>query len=353
MTLKFDLKTHLTALSETHAPSGYEDQARAVVAAAWHPLVDRMDTGRMGSLVGYKYGEMPAPRRRIMLSAHIDEIGMIVTKIEKGFLKVARLGGTDWRTILGLPVRVHTQSGPLLGVVGTYPLFDLNGGAASTFPTEAAIFIDVGLPAEEAAAKVRVGDIVTMDAPVFPLAGEKLAGKAFDDRASVAAVTACLNYLQGRRHQWDVLAVATVQEETGLAGALNEAYRLQPDLAIAIDVGFAAQPGVQSNFQPGKGPVLSLGANFHPALCNQILEAAKRIEMTLDLEPVPANSGTDAWAIQISREGIPSALLNLIIRNMHSTVETLDLRDVDRCGRLMAEFIAGLDANTMQSIVWE
>lgn len=353
MTLKFDLKNHLTTLSEVHAPSGYEDQARAVVAAAWQPLVDRMDVGSIGSLVGYKYGEMPAPRRRIMLSAHIDEIGMIVTNIEGSCLKVARLGGTDWRTILGLPVRVHTQTGPLPGVVGTYPLFTLSGESASTFPGVESIFIDVGLSAEEVAATVRVGDIITMDAPVFPLAGEKLAGKAFDDRASVAAVTACLNYLQGRRHQWDVLAVATVQEETGLAGARVESYRLQPDLAIAIDVGFAAQPGVQSSYQPGRGPVLSLGANFHPALFNQILAAAKRIDMQLDLEPVPAASGTDAWAIQVSQDGIPSALLNIIIRNMHSTVETLDLRDVDRCGRLMAEFIAGLDANTMQSIVWE
>ncbi len=349
-----DIKAHLKLLSEVHAPSGYEMAARDAILAAWQPLTDAQKTSPMGSLVAYKHGSGAEPRRTIMLCAHMDEIGMMVSHFEGAFLRVSELGGIDSRAVLGKPVLVHTREGALPGVVGARPLSMLSPAEQGRYPALDEIYIDLGLSAEEVARKVRVGDIITMDLPLLDLQDRRVAGKAMDDRACVAAVTACLDALQRLKHTWDVLAVASVQEEVGLHGARAEAYRLNPDIAIALDVTFAPQPNVPSpTFELGGGPPLALGANFHPALFEALKKTAERLEMSLPIEPTPMASGTDAWAIQISREGIPTALLGIPTRNMHTTVETVDLRDIERCGRLLAEFIATLDEQFLAEIVWD
>ncbi|MBI1260061.1 MAG: M20/M25/M40 family metallo-hydrolase, partial [Chloroflexi bacterium] len=185
--------------------------------------------------------------------------------------------------------------------------------------------------------------------------GTRVAGKAMDDRSCVAAVTVCLNELKSLQHQWDVYAVATVQEETGLYGAATAAYKVQPDLAIALDVTFAAQPGVDADTsrEIGGGPVISIGPNFHQRMVDQIKDVARGNELKFQEDSIPGASGTDAWAIQVAREGIPTALLGIAIRNMHSPVETLDLKDITRTGRLMAQFIASLDADFLATIDWD
>ncbi len=349
-----DLKAHLKILSELHAPSGYETPARDALLAAWQPLTDAQETSRMGSLVAYKYGSGNEPRRKIMLCAHMDEIGMMVRQVEGGFVHVADIGGTDSRIVVGKPVLVHTRTGALQGVVAVRASHMLSDDERGRYPNVNEIFVDLGLPAEEVAARVQIGDIITMDAPLLDLQGQRVAGKAMDDRACVAVVTACLDALQRLKHSWDVLAVASVQEEVGLHGARAEAYRLHPDIAIALDVTFAPQPGVSgATFELGSGVPLALGANFHPALFEAIRKTAERLEMELPIEPTPMASGTDAWAIQVSRDGIPTALIGVPTRNMHTTVETVDLRDIERGGRLLAEFIAGLDENFLADIVWE
>ena len=351
---QINLKTHLTQLSELHAPSGYETPVRELLQQTWQPLVDSFEVGKLGSLVATKHGKQGSgSARRIMLCAHMDEIGMIVHGIDRGFLRVSRLGGIDARTLPGLPVIVHSRE-PLRGVVGLQPAHTLKEAEHAHYADLKHLVIDVGLSAEQVAEQVRVGDIVTLDLPVLALAGDRLAGKAFDDRACIAVITVCLEALQSRQHSWDVLAVASVQEEVGSFGARTEAFRLNPDIAIALDVTFGTQPGVDSDaFKLGDGPPISLGANFHPMLFTAIEAAAARLEMTLQHDPIPMFSGTDAWPIQTSQNGIPTALLNIPIRNMHSTVETVDLRDITRAGRLLAEFIAGLDDNFLSTIVWD
>lgn len=349
-----DIKAHLKTLSEVHAPSGYEGAARDAILAAWQPLTDAQETSRMGSLVAYKYGSGAEPRRKIMLCAHMDEIGMIVSQLEGAFLRVSSLGGIDSRAILGKPVLVHTREGALQGMVGARPLTMLSEAEQGRYPDLDEIYVDLGLTAEEVARRVRIGDIITMDLPLIELQERHVAGKAMDDRACVAVVTACLDALQRLKHTWDVLAVASVQEEVGLHGARAEAYRLNPDIAIALDVTFAPQPNVPNpTFELGGGTPLALGANFHPALFEAIKKTAERLELPLPIEPTPMASGTDAWAIQISRDGIPVALLGIPTRNMHTTVETVDLRDIERCGRLLAEFIASLDEQFLAEIVWD
>jgi endoglucanase len=217
------------------------------------------------------------------------------------------------------------------------------------------LLIDVGMGEDELERLVRVGDLATLRREFTQLQGDLVAGKAFDDRAAVASILVCLEGLASVRHAWDVYAVATVQEEVGLRGAITSAYGLAPDAAIAIDVTFGNQPGVsEAESMPiGKGPTIGFGPNIHPKLYQTLVEVAKELEIPYHVEPVPGRSGTDAWAIQVTREGIPTALLGIPLRNMHTSVETLSLKDVERTGRLMAGFIGRLDEEFMEKLGWK
>jgi len=355
--LLLDLKAHLKSLVETHAPSGHEGPIREVIREAWRGLIDDFDQDRLGSLIGIKRATLKAENgrapRRIMLAAHMDEIGMMVREINDGFLFVHRISGVDNRVMMAQPVIVHGRQ-PLPGLIATAPPHLLSDDARKKYPAFEELVIDVGLPAEEVARLVQIGDLITPDAPMIELLNNRVAGKAMDDRACVAAVTVCLDALRSMAHGWDVYAVATVQEETGLLGARTAAYHIQPDIAIALDVTFADQPGVDSDdaSEIGGGPGLGLGPNFHEKLRDKIRDTARYHEIKVQDDAIPAASGTDAWAIQVSRQGVPTALLEIPLRNMHSPVETLDLRDIERCGRLMAHFIAGLNADFLAAIDW-
>lgn len=350
-----DLKNHLKTLVEAHGPSGHEGPVRDLVREAWKNLVDEIQQDGLGSLIGIKRAPRPTePRRRIMLAAHIDEIAFMVRDIEDGFLYVQRINGIDNRVMLAQPVLVHGRR-PLPGVVASTPPHLLSQEERKKYPSYENLIVDVGLPADEVSALVRVGDLVTVDAPMIDLQGTLVAGKAMDDRACVAAVTACLDALQGMQHRWDVYATATVQEENGLNGARVSAYKIAPDIAIALDVTFAPQPGVDEDDTSalGGGPGMGIGPNFYPKLGEKIQEVAKYHEIKLQESHIPAASGTDAWAIQIAREGIPTALLEIPLRNMHSPVEIVDMRDIERTGRLLAHFIASLDEDFMAAIAWD
>ncbi|MFN8374844.1 MAG: M20/M25/M40 family metallo-hydrolase [Anaerolineae bacterium] len=352
----FDLKNHLKTLVEAHAPSGHEAPMRDIVRAAWTGLVDRFETDKLGSLIGIKNGTPAngAARRKIMLAAHMDEIGMMVRDVVEGFIYVHRISGVDNRVMLSQPVLVHGKRA-LPGIVAAVPPHLLTEEMRKRYPTFDELVVDVGLPADEVNQLVQIGDLITVDVPMLELMGKRIAGKAMDDRACVAAVTACLNHLQTLKHTWDVYAVATVQEETGLRGAATAAHMIQPDAAIALDVTFAPQPGVSADVtsEMGGGPGIGMGPNFHPKLYDKIKEIASANEIKLQNDIIPGASGTDAWTIQVALEGVPTALLEIPLRSMHSPVETIDLRDVERAGRLLALFIASLDADFLAAIEYK
>jgi len=351
----FDLKDHLKALTEAHAPSGHEAPVREIVRAAWKPYVSTFEQDKLGSLIGIVQGrQRSTPRRKIMLAAHMDEIGLMVREVIDGFVFVHRISGVDNRIMPAQPVIVHGRQ-PLPGVVATIPPHLLSDEAAKRYPNFDELIIDVGLPADEVAALVRTGDLITIDAPLLELMGRRVAGKAMDDRACVAAVTVCLEHLSRMTPLWDVYAAATVQEETGLYGATTAANLIQPDIAIALDVGFAKQPGIDGDesFDMGSGPSLGTGPNFHEKLNERLRQTARYHEIKFNDEPLPGASGTDAWAIQVAQQGIPTALFSLPIRNMHSPVETVDLADIERIGRLLAHFIVSLEADFLSEIAWE
>lgn len=343
----YNPKDHLKKLVETDAPSGYEAPVAAILRQDWAELVDEFEGDRLGSLIGIKRATRPGARvRKIMLAAHMDEIGLMARQIEAGFIYAHRLNGIDSRVMMAQPVMVHGKRA-LPGVVATMPPHMLSAAERKTYPAIGDLVIDVGLPPDEVAALVRVGDLVTVDAPLIELKGRRVAAKAMDDRACIAAMTTCLQALRGMHHSWDVYATATVQEEVGLRGAATAADAIDPDCAIALDVGFAEQPGVALGGKLGGGPQLGIGANFHPKMVARLQEVASYYDIPWQSDIVPARSGTDAWAIQVARGGVPTALLSLPLRNMHSPVETLDLKDIERCGRWLAHFISQLDERFM------
>lgn len=346
-----DLKAHLREMVEAHAPSGHEARLRDYLRGVWEPLVDELSSDGLGSLIATKRptrGQRPS--LRIMLAAHVDEIGLMAREVVEGFISVQRISGVDNRVMPAQAVLVHGRR-PLPGIVAAKPPHMLPMAERGVYEPMDHLLVDVGLEPAEVEALVQPGDLITQDAPMIELRNGLLAGKAMDDRASVAALTVCLQELQTLQHGHEVCAVATAQEETGLLGARTAAWRVKPDLAVALDVDFAAQPGVEADesVKLGQGPGLPVGPNFHPRLVEQLRNVARRHEIPLQGTVIAGASGTDAWAIQVARDGVPTALLGIPLRNMHSPVETLDPRDIERAGRLLARFIAEVEGDFLHA----
>jgi len=215
--------------------------------------------------------------------------------------------------------------------------------------------VDTGLLPRDVEKQIRVGDLVSFANEPFELAGGVISGHTVDNRASIAALTVCLEELQKKTHVWDVWAVTTVQEETSYLGAQSSAFELRPQIAIVMDTTFAKGPEADGwqTFPMGKGAGLCIGPHMHPFLHRKLKELADRFAIPWFLDVTPVDSGTDAFAIQISAEGIPTALVEVAIRYMHTPVESAVVKDIEHVGHLLAEFIASLDADFVDTIIWE
>ncbi len=284
-----------------------------------------------------------------MLAAHLDEIGAIVTKIDKDFLRFTQVGGLDDRVLMGQEVTVHGRR-DLPGVIGSIPPHLLPPGQANNTVNQQEMHIDVGLPPGRVKQLVQIGDLVSFARVPDELQNGLLSGKAMDNRASVAAMIICLQELTKLRHQWDVYAVATADEEWGsYVGATTQAYAIRPEVAIVIDVTFADVEEIEVKLDAG--PVITMGPSNHPAVRERVLKICRERELKYQNEIVPSGAGTDAYAIEISRAGVPTLLISIPNRYMHSPVETIHPKDVERTGRLMAHFIAGLDEEFIEELI--
>jgi len=345
---------YLKKLTETPGPSGFEQQVAEVIQESWKPLVDEISLDRVGSLIAVKKGLGAEPRSRILLAAHMDEIGLMVTQVlslndsedSSGFLHVTKVGGVDLRHLYGQTVVVLSSAGPeLVGILGSLPAWKLPEDKRNKPFDFDDLVVDTGMSYGELKKLVAVGDFVSFRQPLRKLLNRRATGKALDNRTSVTSITYCLEELSRRNHDWDVIAVATAQEETRLLGAFTSAYALNPDIAIAIDVTFGKGPGAtgENTFEIGDGPTLSLGPNYHPGIHKALKEAAEALEMKVHTEPDAGSGGTDAFGIQIARAGIPTGLISIPLRYMHTMVESVALSDVERAARLLAEFVVRLD----------
>lgn len=354
MTENDTLLPFLKKLISAPGLSGYETPARTIIEEAWQPLTDEMNVSRLGSLHGLRRGALPEPRPSLLLSAHMDAIGLMVNGIVDGFLHVTPVGGLDPRVLPGQLVTVHGRED--LPAVIAQP-------AAHLLPAEYAdksvpieyLLIDTGLLPSQVQRLVRVGDLVSYAQPPIELSPDYLAGHSLDNRGSVAALTHCLKELQGRKLAWDVWAVASVQEEVTLAGAFTSPFQLRPALAVAIDMTFASSPGSSGyqTFPLGKGLSLGWGANMHQKLHKSIAELADRLEIPWKMDIMPVRSGTDAMGMQVVAEGIPCMVISIPVRYMHTPVELIALKDIKRAGRLLAEFAAQLDEKFLDRLAWD
>jgi len=291
-----------------------------------------------------------------MIATHMDAIGMRVTKITDEFLHITNVGGIDVRVLPGAPVTVHTDNGDeLTGVIAMPSIKLLPESTRDGVLEMKYLLVDTGLMAREVQRKVRVGNLVSFANEPMELAGDILSGHTVDNRASVAALTVCLEDLQSKSHLWDVWAVATVQEEVSYLGAYSSAYAIRPQLAIAVDGTFAKGPGANGwqTFPLGKGVGLCMGPNMHPFLHRKLKDLAERLEIPWFLDVTPNHSGTDAYPMQTTAEGIPTALVEFPIRYMHTPVESVSVKDIQRAGRLLAEFVASLEIDFINSIIWD
>lgn len=333
----------LKRLTETPGIPSREDQIRRVVADAMRPLVDEITVDRLGNTVGVKRGN---GKRKVMIAAHVDEIGFLVRHVgQNGYLNLQPLGGFDPRTMFAQRVVVScAKGGRLRGVLmPTSKPIHLLAGERPQPPKLEEFFVDVGLSPEQAVEMVSIGDMVTMDRTTERMGTTMVVGKAMDDRVGVFVMLEALRAL--RSNEVDVYAVATVQEEVGLRGAITSAYDVAPDVGIALDITLAMDiPGTaEANVisRLGKGAAIKLMDSSlicDPRLVAQFRAIAERENIPHQLEILP-RGGTDAGGIQRSRGGVPSITLSIPTRYVHTVNEMVDESDVTACVRLLAGYL--------------
>ncbi len=349
-----DLLPLLKRFLQTPGLSGYETPIQQVIKDAWLPLCDELETSRLGSLHGLKRGRAPAPRPSLLLAAHMDEIGLMTTGMSDGFLRFTEIGGIDPRILPGQAVTIHGKR-DLAGVVIQPPKQLLPEELQSSVLPIQYLLIDTGLDASQVSRLVNVGDRVSFAQQPVELSDDLVMGHALDNRVSVAALTICLQVLKNRQLDWDIWSVATVQEEETTGGAITSAYQLRPSLAVIVDVTFGSSTGVPTHkaFPIGRGITLGWGPTTHPFLFEEFKKLAERMEIPFSMEALPRLSATDADDLQITAEGIPTLTISIPLRYMHTPVEMASLKDIERTGRLLAEFASGLEIDFMQKIKWD
>ncbi len=339
-----EIEKVVKTLCESSGVSGGENIAASALMSVLEPLADEVYQNALGSVVAVKRcGRKDA--KKVMIDAHIDEIGLMVTDIdERGFLSFTTIGGVDKKTLLASVVTVHGRNRDVKGVIGAVPPHLLKDGEGNRLDLDK-FAIDTGLSAEELRNFVEIGDFVTFDSETIQM-GDCMSGKCMDDRACVAAMVYCLYELRNVTLNVDLYIVGATQEEVGCHGAMCAAYEINPDMAVAMDVCHATTPDNSENaFEMGKGVVLTKGPNIHRGVAAALEKAAKDYHINYQIEICGGHTGTDAWVIQVARCGIPTGLLSLPIRYMHSTVETLRTADITDTGRLLAFLLKGLSAD--------
>jgi len=347
----------LKELTEASGLPGFEDEVRAVIRRHLEPLA-QIEVDRLGSIIGRKKGT--AERPRIMLSGHMDEIGFMVTYITKeGYIKFQTLGGWWEQVMLAQRVIIKTRQGDVPGIIGSKPPHILGPEERKKVVEKKDMFIDVGASSEEEAKAfgIRPGDPVIPDSPFATMKNEKLLmAKAWDDRIGCAIFLDVLKRLQSIPHPNTVYAVGSVQEEVGLRGATTSAAVVDPDVGFALEVGIAGDmPGVrpeESQEKLGKGvTILLYDASMvpHRRLRDLVIDIAEANGIPYQFNAM-AGGGTDAGRIHIHGRGVPSLVIGVPTRYIHSHTGIIHRDDYEAAVRLMVEVIKRLDEKTVESL---
>lgn len=334
---------------ETPSPSGYERPVQEIVRKYASGFADDVTTDVHGNAIAVRN---PGGRLRVMLAGHCDQIGFLVRHIDSdGFLYVQAIGGWDPQIVVGQKMAVWTEGGPLFGAMARKPIHLLTDEERKQVAKMKDLWLDIGAKDQaDAAARVRVGDPVTLELGYRELLNERASSPAMDDKSGLWIAMEALRRTQAGKLNCALYAVSTVQEEIGLRGSKTSAFRINPHVGIAVDVCHATDcPGVDKKHEGDialdKGPVIYRGPNMNPRVVERLLEAAKAREIPYQLAAHGQATGTDANTIQITRAGVAAGLIGVPNRYMHTPVETVSLRDMDRAADLLAAFVLALEGN--------
>jgi endoglucanase len=349
-------------------PSGYEQLPSAVwrEAAGGFAEVSTDAIGTPLALVAAKGGGQGGSGqgagerrpRRLLVMGHIDEIGLIVTHVDDdGYLWFAEVGGWDPQILVGQRVVLETKGGSIRGVVGKKPIHLLRGDERKKVAEIRELHIDIGAADGDQARKhVRVGDVAVIDAEPTELLGGRLASRALDNRiGSYVALEAARLVAEAGGAEWEFAAVAATQEETTFGGSRTSAFSLEPDAAIVLDVTHATDaPGIEvkemGKHPLGSGPVVSRGSTLNPGVFELLHDTAEAEQIPFTIEATGRATGTDADAVHLSRGGVPTGLVSIPLRYMHSPVELVQLDDVQACARLVAAAALRLSDDTSLAV---
>ena len=325
------MKVLLEELTKVFGPSGNEDRIRAKIIDEIRPYADSITVDKLGNLIATKIG----PGEKLMLAAHMDEIGVIITNAdEKGFLRFSNVGGVSPFTLIGQ--RVFFANGTT-GVFGMEKIDDIKDLKLNK------MFIDIGAKSKEKALeKINIGEMGVYNRQ-FSDAGDHIISNSLDDRAGCAVLIKVLKELKAPNY--NIFVVFTVQEEVGLRGAKTSAYGLEPDLAIAVDVTDTGDTPEASEIavELGKGPAIKIKDSSvicHPKVKKALIDAAARRNIPFQLE-VLEKGGTDTGAIHLTRSGVPSGALSIPTRYIHTPTEMANLNDIEQGVQLLIELIEG------------
>ncbi len=333
------MKKTLEKLSDMRGVSGFEYRITDEIKKIFYEYADEVYTDALGSVIAHKKSNNEnAPK--IMIEAHCDEIGLIVTGItDEGYITFSNVGGVDNRILPSLEVVVHGKDN-INGVIGIKPDNLLEKDKTVKIKDMA---VDTGLDVKTVKELVSIGDSITMAQSVGVLGKNQWSGKSLDDRAGVAVLVNVLKELKNEDIDAHIYAVAAVQEEVGCRGAKTAAFLVNPDMAVAIDVTHAITPdNSEGAFKTGSGVVIATGPNIHPKLYNRLISLCEKHNIKHEIEVEAGDTGTDAWEIQTARAGIPTALVSIPLKYMHTSVETMSLADIKATAKLLKELIKSI-----------
>ncbi|MDD4028762.1 MAG: M42 family peptidase [Caldisericia bacterium] len=348
----FDWEKNLQQITDLYGLSGEESSVIQWIQKEIAPFVDESYVNTLGSFVAIKKGK-GSQRAKLMISTHIDEIGFVVGAIlENGFLRVEPRGGVDPKILQAQEcfVRdIHNEMIPC--VFSTVPPHLVKPEERTKVPSYDTLILDTGLEEKEVRKRIHVGSGIIFKSSFTKLLSDHYAGKTLDNRSCAVISMAVAHELMTVLHDWDVYFVFSSQEEVGTKGAGTSAWEIEPNVAIAMDVGFGSQNG-HDGLPLGKGPGIGIGPNFTPKIVNDLRECADNKYIPFTLEPCARPGGTDAGSIQIVRSGIPTALLSLPLRYMHTPVEVLNLKDCKYIVELLTAYIKTLNDEYLEGLQW-
>ena len=331
----------LEKLCSMRAMTGRENTASQMIYDIFSEYCDEVKIDAFYNVIGLKKGQGVKPGK-VLITAHYDEIGLMVTDIdENGFLRFTKAGGVDPKILGAQEVVVHGKR-DLHGVIGAKPPHLIPPEDADKPVKMEDMRIDIGYGAAKARELVTIGDMVSFGFRFLELKNNRLAGKSMDNRSSVATLVEILKELGRIRHDDDVYVAATVQEESGLVGAFMTTWNVQPDLGITIDVCHGDMPDTPSDeiFPLGKGVAIAVGPILNREHAKACIKLAKKEKIPFQIDPEPKDTGTEAAVHAVAREGIPAILLSIPAKYMHTMVEMVSLDDIEATARLASRYIA-------------